>query len=83
VAIFLNLLTDGLLVGVIYSLVALGFVVAYKAMSVFDFVQGEFVMYGGLTATAMQYCGGKRLDGLYSPIRRRGIQQISPPSWAS
>ena len=57
-AFFFTLLINGLLVGVMYSLVALGFVVTYKATGAFNFAQGEFVMFGAIfTATALQYFG--------------------------
>ncbi len=57
-AFFFTLLINGLLVGIMYSLVALGFVVTYKATGAFNFAQGEFVMFGGIfTATALQYYG--------------------------
>ena len=38
----------GLLVGFMYSLAALGFVVIYKCSSVFNLAHGELVMLGGL-----------------------------------
>lgn len=57
-AFFFTLLINGLLVGIMYSLVALGFVVTYKSTGAFNFAQGEFVMFGGVfTATALQYFG--------------------------
>lgn len=43
---YLQLLINGLVVGGIYSLVALGFVVIYKATKVVNFAQGELVMVG-------------------------------------
>ncbi len=38
----------GLLAGVLYSLVALGFVLIYKASGVFNFAQGAMVLLAGL-----------------------------------
>lgn len=49
----LELFVNGLLVGMMYALVALGFVLIYKASSVFNFAQGELVMSGGFVAAAM------------------------------
>jgi branched-chain amino acid transport system permease protein len=49
----LELFVNGLLVGMMYALVALGFVLIYKASSVFNFAQGELVMFGGFVAAAM------------------------------
>ncbi|MBN2140519.1 MAG: branched-chain amino acid ABC transporter permease [Desulfovibrionaceae bacterium] len=43
---YLQLLINGLVVGGIYSLVALGFVIIYKATQVVNFAQGELVMVG-------------------------------------
>jgi branched-chain amino acid transport system permease protein len=55
---FLELLVAGLLVGMMYALVALGFVVIYKASQAINFAQGEFVMFGGfVVAASMRYHG--------------------------
>jgi branched-chain amino acid transport system permease protein len=43
---YLQLVINGLVVGSIYSLVALGFVIIYKATKVVNFAQGELVMVG-------------------------------------
>lgn len=43
---FLQLLINGLVVGAIYSLVATGFVIIYKATSALNLAQGEFLMVG-------------------------------------
>ena len=45
---FLEVLIGGLLAGVMYSLVALGFVLIYKASGVFNFAQGAMVLLAGL-----------------------------------
>jgi branched-chain amino acid transport system permease protein len=44
----LEVLIGGLLAGVLYSLVALGFVLIYKASGVFNFAQGAMVLLAGL-----------------------------------
>ena len=41
------LLVNGLLIGLMYSLIALGFVLVYKATDAVNFAQGEFVMIAG------------------------------------
>ena len=46
---FLEVLVGGLLAGVMYSLVALGFVLIYKASGVFNFAQGAMVFFAALT----------------------------------
>jgi branched-chain amino acid transport system permease protein len=43
---FLQLAINGLVVGSIYALVAMGFVIIYKATSVLNFAQGEFLLLG-------------------------------------
>ena len=45
---FLEVLVGGLLSGVLYSLVALGFVLIFKASGVFNFAQGAMVLLAGL-----------------------------------
>src|SRR5690242_17977797 len=45
---FLEVLTGGLLAGVLYSLVALGFVLIFKASGVFNFAQGAMVLTAAL-----------------------------------
>ena len=48
-AFFLEVLLAGLLQGVLYSLVALGFVLIFKASGVFNFAQGSMVLFAALT----------------------------------
>src|SRR5262245_46627538 len=45
---FLLLMSNGTLIGLMYSLIALGFVLVYKATDAMNFAQGEFVMIAGL-----------------------------------
>jgi len=45
---FLLLMSNGILIGLMYSLIALGFVLVYKATDAINFAQGEFVMIAGL-----------------------------------
>ena len=46
--IFLETLISGLMAGTLYSLVALGFVLIYKASGVFNFSQGVLVLFAAL-----------------------------------
>ena len=48
IASFLETLLGGLMVGMLYSLVALGFVLIYKASGVFNFAQGAMVLFAAL-----------------------------------
>src|SRR2546430_3379049 len=44
----LETLIGGLLTGVLYSLIALGFVLIFKASGVFNFAQGAMVLFAAL-----------------------------------
>jgi branched-chain amino acid transport system permease protein len=46
----LYLLTNGVMIGLMYALIALGFVLIYKATDAINFAQGEFVMFAGFIA---------------------------------
>jgi branched-chain amino acid transport system permease protein len=46
---FLETLIGGLLAGTMYSLVAIGFVLIYKASGVFNYAQGSLLLFGALT----------------------------------
>jgi branched-chain amino acid transport system permease protein len=50
---FLEVLIGGLLSGVMYALVALGYVLIYKASGVFNFAQGAMVFFAALTAVGL------------------------------
>ncbi len=45
---FLEVVIGGLMAGVLYSLVALGFVLIYKASGVYNFAQGAMVLFAAL-----------------------------------
>jgi branched-chain amino acid transport system permease protein len=47
---FVLLMSNGILIGLMYSLIALGFVLVYKATDAINFAQGEFVMIAGFMA---------------------------------
>jgi branched-chain amino acid transport system permease protein len=50
---FLQLALNGIVVGSIYSLVALGFVIIYKSSGVLNFAQGEFLLMGAYVFLAV------------------------------
>ena len=54
---FFEVLIGGLLSGVMYSLVALGFVLIYKASGVFNFAQGAMVFFAALTLVGLHKGG--------------------------
>ena len=47
-AFFIEVLIGGLMAGMLYSLIALGFVLIYKASGVFNFAQGAMVLFAAL-----------------------------------
>src|SRR3954466_10552096 len=50
---FLEVLIGGLLAGIMYSMVAIGFVLIFKASGVFNFAQGSFVLFAALTYVSL------------------------------
>jgi len=50
---FFEVLIGGLLSGVMYALVAIGFVLIYKASGVFNFAQGAMVFFAALTCVGI------------------------------
>jgi branched-chain amino acid transport system permease protein len=60
--LFVQTLWEGLVGGVLYALIALGFVLIFKASGVFNFAQGIMVVFAALT-----------LVGLYQLLTGFGI----------
>ena len=54
---FIEVLVGGLLAGTMYSLVALGFVLIYKASSTFNFAQGAMVFFAVLAFVGLMELG--------------------------
>ncbi|MEE8210382.1 MAG: branched-chain amino acid ABC transporter permease [Acidiferrobacterales bacterium] len=54
---FSEVVISGLLTGVMYSLVALGFVLIFKASGVFNFAQGAMVLFAALTLVGLMEHG--------------------------
>jgi branched-chain amino acid transport system permease protein len=50
---FLQLVLNGIVVGSIYSLVALGFVIIFKSSGILNFAQGEFLLLGAYAFLAI------------------------------
>jgi branched-chain amino acid transport system permease protein len=50
---FVEVLVGGLLAGIMYSMVAIGFVLIYKASGVFNFAQGSMVLFAALTFVSL------------------------------
>jgi branched-chain amino acid transport system permease protein len=53
ISFFFEVLIGGLLAGVMYALVALGFVLIYKASGVFNFAQGAMVFFAAATCVGI------------------------------
>ena len=54
---FWQLFISGMALGCVYALIALGFVLIYKATEVINFAQGEFMMVGAFVAFSLiQFC---------------------------
>ncbi|MEE8274614.1 MAG: branched-chain amino acid ABC transporter permease, partial [Alphaproteobacteria bacterium] len=54
---FAEVVIVGLLTGIMYSLVALGFVLIFKASGVFNFAQGAMVLFAALTLVGLMERG--------------------------
>src|SRR5256886_13523063 len=52
-AFFAEVLIGGVFAGLMYSLVALGFVLIFKASAVFNFAQGVMVLFAALTLVGL------------------------------
>ncbi|HMJ16656.1 MAG TPA: branched-chain amino acid ABC transporter permease [Polyangiaceae bacterium] len=65
---FLEVLVGGLFAGVMYSMVALGFVLVYKASGVFNFAQGSMVLFAALTYVSLVERGFSVLAALLSTL---------------
>ena len=74
----LQLVVNGSAAGCIYGLIALGFVLIYKATEMVNFAQGDIMMLGGFAAyTCIASLGHELLAG------RCSAPSPSPPSSAS
>ncbi|VAW16910.1 Branched-chain amino acid ABC transporter, permease protein [hydrothermal vent metagenome] len=54
---FVQVLWEGFVAGVLYSLIALGFVLIFKASGVFNFAQGIMVVFAALTLVGLNAMG--------------------------
>jgi len=53
----LQYVLSGIVVGGIYALIAIGFVVIFNVTGIINFAQGEFVMFGALLVVSLQKAG--------------------------
>lgn len=68
---FVNYAVNGILLGQLYALVAMGFVVIYRASKVFNFAQGEMVLLGGFLVWTFAVQFG------FSPIAALGMALLA------
>jgi branched-chain amino acid transport system permease protein len=82
VDVFAQLLVSGMALGAVYALVALGFVVIYRASQVFNFAQGELLALGAFLMVMLHRSGlpwivallGTLLGtGLFALVMERGV----------
>ncbi|MBL0086454.1 MAG: branched-chain amino acid ABC transporter permease [Ideonella sp.] len=72
---FLQLLISGIALGCIYALIALGFVLIYKATETVNFAQGELMMLGAFGALALMKFGGLSF-WLAAPVAVGGMMAV-------
>ncbi len=70
---FLQLVASGLALGAAYALVALGFVVIYRASRVFNFAQGELLAFGAMLMTSLAGAGVPWLAALALAMAGTGL----------
>jgi branched-chain amino acid transport system permease protein len=70
---FVEVLIGGLLAGVMYTMVALGFVLIYKASGVFNFAQGSMVLFAALTFVTLREHG---LDFAAALVASAGVMLV-------
>ena len=79
---FIQQLVNGIAVGCVYGLIALGFVLIYKATEVVNFAQGELLMLGGffaftfITLMGMNYWIGFLLAVMCMALMGTGVERV-------
>lgn len=74
---FLETLIGGLLAGTMYSLVAIGFVLIYKASGVFNYAQGSLLLFAALTFVTLTDQGVPALGAIAVTIALLVITAIA------
>jgi len=80
---FLETLIGGLMTGMLYSLIALGFVLIFKASGVFNFAQGAMVLFAALAMArfsewipALLHIDNKTIGNILAFIAAMGVMVI-------
>ncbi|MBV8444038.1 MAG: branched-chain amino acid ABC transporter permease, partial [Hyphomicrobiales bacterium] len=63
-----QVLWEGFVAGVLYSLIALGFVLIYKASGVFNFAQGIMMVFAALTLVGLHEKGLPAWAALFATV---------------
>ena len=77
---FIEVLVGGLLSGVMYSLVAIGFVLIYKTSGVLNFAQGAMVLFAALTFVSLVEHGFPFAAALAAHARGDGAARLRASS---
>ena len=84
-AFLAEVIIGGLAAGLMYSLVALGFVLIYKASGVFNFAQGVMVLFAALTLVGLMERGAPLVLALLVTMAVMGavttLARRSQPGW--
>jgi len=78
---FIETLVGGLLAGTMYSLVAIGFVLIYKASGVFNFAQGAMLLFSALTFVTLHEKGLGFLPALLVTAAVMGLGAVLIERW--
>ncbi|MCX2725303.1 branched-chain amino acid ABC transporter permease [Roseibium salinum] len=70
---FLQVLWEGFVAGILYALIALGFVLIFKASGVFNFAQGIMVVFAALTLVGLHENGVPAFLALILTIAVMGV----------
>jgi branched-chain amino acid transport system permease protein len=74
---FLQVLWEGFVTGTLYSLIALGFVLIFKASGVFNFAQGIMVVFAALTLVGFYQAGVPAYLALILAIGVMGLLAVT------
>ncbi len=78
---FLQVLWEGFVAGILYALIALGFLLIFKASGVFNFAQGIMVVFAALTLVGLHENGVPAYLALLLAIGVMG--RFSPIRWSA
>jgi len=74
---FLQVLWEGFVAGILYALISLGFVLIYKASGVFNFAQGNMVVFAALTLVGLHEKGVPGWAALLLAIAVMGVLALA------